>query len=393
MKGAVLLASASFGAIGACMTLPGSLLPVLVEAFDIRLVEAGSMLALQPIGYLLSVLAARGLIARFGARRVTSAGLLVFALGIIGFGLVSGWRAGAAVMFLSGLGFGSMEVAGNTLVLALGGARNANLLNFVHLFFGVGSLATPAVVTRAVAAGVSWRSVFVLVGAATAAIALSWVAVADPPAEEAHAETHAAAPRSRLVPLLLASILGLYVGVETGVGGWLTKFMVSEQGVALPFAGNALSAYWLGLSAGRFVLIFVAHHVAEGVLVVALSALSTAALVAAVVAPGPWLAAAAFTAAGLGYSGIFPAVIAMGGRFQPENTAAITSMLIAGAGVGGIVVPWVMSAVSDAVSVAAGMGFYAVMTGVMTALAVASNAVSHRSSAPSPTRPRVTGEG
>lgn len=375
MRGAVLLASASFGAIGACMTLPGSLLPVLVEAFDIRLVEAGSMLALQPIGYLLSVLASRQLIARLGARRVTSWGLLVFALGIVAFGLVSNWLAGAAAMFLSGLGFGAMEVAGNTLVLALGGARNANLLNFVHLFFGVGSLATPAIVTRAVAAGASWRAVFVLVGAATAAIALSWAAVADPPAEEAHPSAAARQPRARLLPLLLATILGLYVGVETGVGGWLTKFMVSERAVSLPFAGNALSSYWLGLSAGRLALIFLAHRIGDSVLVVGSAALSTAALALAVLAPGPWLAAAAFTVAGLGYSGIFPAVIAMGGRLQPENTAAITSVLIAGAGVGGIVVPWVMSAVSDGLSVTVGMAFYAAMTGVMTALAAANLAI------------------
>lgn len=367
---AVLLASASFGAIGACMTLPGSLLPVLVEAFDIRLVEAGTMLALQSIGYLLSVLVSRWLIARFGARRVTSAGLLLFGLGIVAFGQVSNWIAGACVMLVSGLGFGAMEVAGNTLVLALGGARNANMLNFVHLFFGIGSLATPAVVTRVVTAGVSWRWVFVVVGAATAVIALGWIAVEDPPAEEAHASARTTTPRSRMVPLLLASILGLYVGAEMGVGAWLTKFMVSEQGVTLPFAGNVLSAYWLGLSAGRFALIFVAHHIAESTLIAGLSALSSAALLGAVMAPDPWFAAAAFTVAGLGYSGVFPAVIALGGRYQPENTAAITSVLIAGAGVGGIVVPWLMSAVSDALSLTAGMALYAVLTAAMAALAV-----------------------
>lgn len=375
--GPILLASASFAAIGACLTLPGSLLPVLVETFGIRLVEAGSMLALQPVGYLLAVLASRSLIARFGARRVTGAGLLIFALGIMAFGLVSGWIAGAGAMFLSGLGFGAMEVAGNALVLALGGARNTNLLNFVHLFFGVGSLAAPAVVTNAVAAGASWRWVFIVTGGATAAIALSWTLTGDPPRAAGGTAAGGMGTHSRLVPLLLAAILGLYVGAEMGVGSWLTKFMVAEQGVSLPFAGNTLSSYWLGLALGRFVLAFVAHRIDEAILVLVLSIAAAAALAVAVTSGDPWISAAAFTAAGLGYSGIFPGVIALGGRHHPENPAAITSILIAGAGIGGILVPWLMSAIADAFSVTAGMAFYVAMTVLMAVFAVAYRA--HRS--------------
>ena len=362
-KAAVALASASFGVIGGCLTLPGSLLPILVESFHIRLVEAGSMLALQSIGYLASVLTARWLIARFGARRVVSAGLAIFALGIASFGTVSTWIAGAAAMLVSGIGFGSMEVACNALTLALGGARNINLLNFIHLFFGVGSLATPAVVTRLAAGGVSWRILFVAAGVATMLVALSWTLVDDVRAEEA-AHEHGRHTASRLVPFLLASVIGLYVGVEMGVGAWLTKFLVSS-GASLPFAGNVLSSYWLGLAAGRFALTFVAHYVAEERLLLALAATSTVALTAAVSLSGN-AAAVAFALTGAGYSGIFPIVIALGGRHQPEDPAGITSVLIAGAGIGGIVLPWLMSAISDAVSLTAGMRFYAAMTGLMT---------------------------
>lgn len=367
-RGVVLLASASFGALGACLTLPGSLLPILVEAFEVRLVEAGSMLALQPVGYLLSVFAAQRLIARLGARRVVAYGLLVYALGVVAFGLVRGWLQGSVVMFLGGLGFGAMEVAGNTLVLAVGGARSNNVLNFVHIFFGVGSLATPVAVTQAVAMGASWRAVFIVTGLLTAIVALAWNLVPEVPV--AREERHASAPRrSRLVPILLAAILGLYVGVEMGVGGWLTKFLVSERGVDLSFAGAVLSAYWLGLAAGRFVLAFAAHYVEERTLLLALTIASTATLTLATFAPGAWTATVLFTATGVGYSGIFPSVIALGGRFQPENTAAITSILISGAGIGGIAVPWLMSAISDGASLTAGMGFYAVMNAAMAVLA------------------------
>ena len=73
VRRAVVLSAASFGILGGCLTLPGTLLPLLVERFGIRLVEAGSMLALQPVGYLLAVTVAGRLIEAVrhasGARR------------------------------------------------------------------------------------------------------------------------------------------------------------------------------------------------------------------------------------------------------------------------------------------------------------------------------------
>src|SRR5262249_41075650 len=127
MRLMLLLSAASFGVFGACLTLPGTLLPLLVEQFGIRLVEAGSMLALQPVAYLLSVIAAGPVINRFGIRAVLSVALATSAVGFAGFGMMSSWRGGAAMMFLTGLGFGVMEVGTNSLLINVGGERRSNL--------------------------------------------------------------------------------------------------------------------------------------------------------------------------------------------------------------------------------------------------------------------------
>ena len=78
----VVLASATFAAVGGCLTVPGTLLPVLVDAFRIRLVEAGSLFALQATAYLLSVASAGWVIQRCGMRAVLSIGMLGFAAGL-----------------------------------------------------------------------------------------------------------------------------------------------------------------------------------------------------------------------------------------------------------------------------------------------------------------------
>ena len=365
------LSAASFAVLGACLTLPGTLLPLLVERFDIRLVEAGSMLALQPVGYLVTVIGAQYLIERWGMRAVLSAGPLAFAAGYGGFGLASGWMSGAAMMLLTGLGFGVAEVALNTLLINIGGERRANLLNFTHLFFGVGAFLAPPIVAYAVAAGLSWRVCFAAAAVAMAAIGGGWSrlhvdGVAVPAAVQRRVGR---AVRSRL-GYLLAAILGVYVGVEMGLGGWLTKYMVSERGVTLTYASNALSLYWMGLAAGRLALSALSHRVGETALLLGLTVVSGLALPAGLLAPVPWLAVLCFAVTGLGFSGIFPVVIALGGRHHPHDTAGITSVMITGAGIGGIVVPWAMSAIADAAGLRAGMVFYAVMGASMVGLSM-----------------------
>ncbi len=382
LRAITVLSASSFAAIGACLTLPGTLLPLLVKQFDMRLVEAGSMIALQSVAYLLSVQLAAGLLQRFGMRRALGASVFLFGLGVGGFGLTSSWIAGAAMLFASGLGFGVMEVAVNTLLIGVGGERSSNLLNFTHLFFGVGSFVAPALTAHAVTAGISWRLPFLAAGLATALVAAGWYARLSGEPAPAPFPAAGESPSQPRLAFVLAVLLGLYVGNETGLGAWLTKYMVSARQVSLSYAGNTLSLYWLGLTAGRLVLSGSAHRTSGERLLLGLTVFSSLALAAAILAGDAWLAALCFAGTGLGFSGIFPGVIALGGRLQPHRAAAVTSILITGAGIGGIVIPWTMSAIADRAGLVPGMMFYVATTAAMIALAVLVSRGVDREAAP-----------
>jgi len=377
----VVLSAASFGILGGCLTLPGTLLPLLVERFGIRLVEAGSMLALLPVGYLLAVTVAGRLIETYGMQRVLAAGMLTSAAGFAGFALISSWTGGASMMLIGGLGFGVMEVGTNTLLIVAGGERRSNLLNLAHLFFGVGSFITPVLAAHAVAAGVSWRITFLVAGVAAAVAAAGWglFDVQDVAAVRPAAGSTRSAVRSPSA-LLFAALLGVYVGTETGIGGWLTKYMVSVRQVTLVYAGNVLSVYWLGLAAGRLVLSVVSHHAREEALLVVLTLVATTAMCGVLMVEQSVGVVICAALTGLGFSGIFPAVIALGGRSHPHDTAGVTSVMIAGAGLGGILIPWTMSAVADAAGLTAGMSVYAVLCAVMVLQALIAPLVLRRGS-------------
>ena len=369
------LSAASFGALGGCLTLPGTLLPVLVERFGIRLFEAGSMLALQQVGYLLSVIAARSVIERFGMRAALSGALFTSAVGFGGFGMATGWVSGAIMMLVAGLGFGVMEVATNTLLITAGGERRLNMLNFAHLFFGVGSFAAPPIVAPAVAAGLSWRLTFFVAAGLLAAVALGWSRVRiDTPPSDASVAGSGTPWRVRSAQLF-ALVLGVYVGVELGIGGWLTKYMVSVRSTTLPYAGNVLSLYWLGLAAGRLLLSVLAHRVREQALLLWLAITSTAMVCGALAAASPWMSGLCFAGTGIAFSGIFPVVVALGGRYHAHDAAGVTSVMTAGAALGGILIPWTMSAIADTLGLVVGMALYAGLCGVMALLAAGLHAV------------------
>lgn len=368
---ALFLASVTFALLGACITIPGALLPLLVEDFHISLIEAGSMLALQPVGYLLAVVATGGLVSRFGVRWIAPLGFLVGAAGFAAFGLAGGWTSAGAAMFAFGLGFGVIEVGTNTALLAEGGSRRTNMLNFAHLFFGVGCVLTPAAATRAVNAGMSWRSEFLIAGGVIAALGVGWAAAAlDVGRRDAHASSGSA--RETLTPpvLVLAALLGIYVGVEVGIGGWLTKYMTDVHGLDLSRAGTALSLYWLGLTGGRLALSAVSHRFRERSLLIGLSAFATAAAALALSIQSTAAAEVCFALTGLGFSGIFPTVMALGAAAGPHDVARVTSVLITGAGIGGIVFPWLMAAISDGAGLTAGMLLYVAGSAAMIALSL-----------------------
>ncbi|MBI3785494.1 MAG: MFS transporter [Deltaproteobacteria bacterium] len=366
----VTLASVSFAALGVCMILPGALLPLLVDKFHMRLVEAGSMMALQPIGYLLAVACASRVIAALGMRRALRGGFFTTAAGYAGFGLAASWAAGSAMMFVAGVGIGTVEVAANALIVRAAGDRSAGLLNFAHLFFGIGSVVTPAIATQVVALGGTVTQTFLVTAAVTAAVAVGWSLLNEDAASDGSGDGEGEGLHRRFI-VLCAAMLAVYVGTEMGIGNWLTKYLVSARGVDLTTAGRALSLYWLGLTIGRLGLSFLSHRFTQQRLLFGLTLFAATFAWAALLAPSVRLEIAGFTLLGLGFSGIFPGIISLGGRFHPHNTAQATSIMIGGAGLGGIVIPWVMSGVADAISLPAGMAFYASMCFVMIALAVA----------------------
>jgi fucose permease len=153
-----------------------------------------------------------------------------------------------------------------------------------------------------------------------------------------------AAVLRRPAVLLGAVLLAVYVGLEIAVGNWGYTYLVEERSVSGLLAGYTASGYWLGLTAGRFLMSSVTAR-----LRLTQAGLMYACMVGTAVAGGlAWaapgtagLASAAFVLLGFFLGPVFPTMMAVTPRLAPERLVPTAiGVLSAGGLIGGSLFPW-----------------------------------------------------
>jgi len=92
---------------------------------------------------------------------------------------------------------------------------------------------------------------------------------------------------------------------------------------------------------------------------------ATLCLAAAMMSRGAFLAGVMFFATGLGFSAIYPIVMAIAGEAFPDQQGMAIGVVSTGGGLGACVFPFLMSALSNHWGIRAGFWFYLALTAIM----------------------------
>jgi len=333
----VLLVAAAAGLL---LSLYGPAIPELRAVFGVG--GGGSALVVSAhFAGAMAGIAWWGLERRLAARTWLLAAVGLLAAGAVGIAFAPAWPVVLAGAFALGGGFGVVVVALYGVIVEGFGGRAAAMLNLLGACFGAGAVVGPL----ASAATGGYRVPF-LAGAllAAGATTLARDLPAAPPA--------ATAPdRGRPAPGLVAgfvALCALYVGVESGVGGWETTSLLAG-GAGQAAAASWTAAYWAALTAGRLLAIPLAMRVAPPPLLAGSLALGAAGLA---LAHHPPLAPVAYTLAGLALGPVFPTALAWLAAAAP-GARGPTAMVFAAAQLGGVLVPALIGRLVDASSPAA----------------------------------------
>ncbi len=176
------LGSLGFGRFSFGMILPG-----MSQALDLTRSQAGLLLTLAFAGYVISSFTSGLLVARYGARRILSAGMIVTAAGLLVTGMATGLVAAALGQILTGLGSGTAYIPGVSLATTwFHTSRRGMASGVMAMGCGIGlvtaGLVVPAIFGIFGAGG--WRVSWYFYALATLAVAVvEYLFVRNSPAE------------------------------------------------------------------------------------------------------------------------------------------------------------------------------------------------------------------
>ena len=368
LTSSVVLSYVAFVLVGVSAGVGGVLIPAQIRDYDIDMATIGLTFVTFSVGFFVAGTSVGALISRLGMRGSLLAGGACFVAAELFMATRPAFLLFVVVQALAGYGIGVLESALNVHLSALPSA--ASLLNRLHGFFGVGALLGPLLASWMLTFA-AWPAVLLVLALLTVPVPLGFAVVL--PRDGARGEIgDQTAParhgmlrtilRDRAV-LLAAAFLAVYVGLEVSTGNWAYTYLVDERGSGALAAGWAVSAYWLGLTVGRFVISPLANRVGVSSARTMLGCLVAVVVVTLLTWAAPGAAVAGgFAALGFFLGPLFPTAMAMVPTMtEPSLVPTAIGVMNGVSVIGGAALPWLAGAIAEGVGIGVLLGYVAVL--------------------------------
>ena len=331
----------AFILLGLTIAAEGPTLLKLAEHTSSALDEISSIFLFGSLGYLLGSYIGGRLYDRVPGHRFMAGVLIFLGLTIALVPLASSRWVLFTVALISGLFKGALDVGCNTLLLWVHNESVGPFMNGLHAFFGVGAFIAPLIVAQviAVTGDIYWVYWFFAIAAFPLAI---WIWSLPSPASRAVPAQHESAPFQILPVLIMVLCFVLYVGGEAGYGAWIYTYAFTLNFGTEVTAAYLTSAFWGSFTLGRLLGIWVSTR-ARPITILALDFVGCIASVGLILlfqesAILLWIGTFLF---GISQASIFPTFLTLAEE-RMHVTGTIAGLFLVGAGVGGMILPWLI---------------------------------------------------
>jgi FHS family glucose/mannose:H+ symporter-like MFS transporter len=335
----------SFVLLGAIQAMYGPAFPFFQSAYGVSARAVGLVMSLHFAGSVTAILLGGFLLERLGYGLIFTISASLVTVGCLGLALSPAWILTLLSALAVGLGYGGFAGSMNILFGQSFGARGATALNFLNGMFGIGAVLGPWLIKVFLPLGLTWP--FLIAAGVGVAVVVLASRLSVPRGQGGAAVPEAGSGGVPWLLVLFLAMYFLYVGSETGAGGWLATHLTPFYGEAPATAFTAW--FWVAFTLGRFLA-------APLALVLKPSRLVMGAGVGSVLAFGvchvPGLAPYGYILAGLFLAPIFPTGLAWLREVMPRRAVRASTLLIASASMGGVVFPPLVGLVVDLTSYA-----------------------------------------
>jgi fucose permease len=323
----------AFLVVGLSVSILGPALSELRDRTGSTLGAIGVLFVTQSLGYIAGSLGGGAALDRMHGHRLFAGSLIVMGLAL---GMVPHMSelVGEAIVFgVLGVGASAVDLGANTMLIWHRGSEVGRSMNLLHLCFGIGALSSPLLMQLGLGIAAT--------GGAIAAFLIAGWALLVPPPHAPVVKRDDQTDTTLGLLALAAMFFVLYVGLEVGFGGWIHTY---GEEIHFSSAGATwlTALFWTSFTLGRLLAAWLAHKVVPKTLLAGACTLAVVSALALTIADGApavvWPATALF---GLAVAPQFPVMFTYLER-RINVTGSATSWFVCGAGVGGLVFPWLI---------------------------------------------------
>ncbi len=370
----ILSAILAIFAYGLIAPILGALLP----SYALTAGQQGTLAMLQAIGLVVASLSAGPFIDIRGNKAALLTGLALVVIALAAAPNAGGYHVLLVVYFVLGFGGGVVVSGSNVLAGAVDPARRGSVLNFLNLFFGLGSIITTYIASEHID-----PAVVCYIIAAITALAFAVNAVTRMPSPLGKTNFHMSEIPGLLtkLPLILLSLfLFLYVACEVGVWNWLKTYLVDTVHFDPRSAGHVVSyGFAFGILLGRVVVSRVLTRIPALTVTLVVSILMAITTYLMLNLQSSAAITAAVFCAGLSMAPVFPTTLAMSQDAFPRGTATAMSIILTFGWIGLAVSSPIIGALSEGGTYRQGLMLIPVFSVLMVLVNLALRPVMKRS--------------
>jgi fucose permease len=351
-----------------CLAIAVNLMPIFLTTLRVDLSgrtgltgeQLGRISAITFAGLVGGILFTGPLADRWGGKTFSVLGTLLIGVGLALLGISPGYSMVLVAVFVMGLGAGILDMVLSPIIAALQPDSRATALNWLHSFYGIGTVITVLVGTLAFRLGIGWRTISLIFIIVPLLVTLGFLNVDLPPLisdkEGGRTPLRDLCRNSSFVAVNVAIFLG--GALELGLAQWLPAYAEMSLGFSKSTGSLSLLAFSAAMALGRIFAGLFGRRVNPITLMLGCCWMSVVLFLLACFAFWPVVALTASVAVGLAGSCLWPSTLGVAADRFPRGGATMFGLLAAFGNLGGILMPWLVGVTFGLVILAAGLSHF-----------------------------------
>jgi len=355
----------SFISLGLPDSMLGTAWPTIRTDLSLPMAGAGLISMIISGGTIVSSMLSGRLINRLGTAKLTLISVFMTAMALLGFSFSKSYLWLCMMAISLGLGAGAVDAGLNNFVALHFSARH---MSWLHCFWGVGATAGPVIMSAAISQTGLWRRGYLSVAVIQSCLFIIllvslpiWRAFKDDFKDNGE-ENAAVEDESRKLfklPGIGTALVGFfcYSALEVAAGLWGASYLVQIKGISAEVAAGWISAYYLGITIGRFINGFITAKFSNPALIRGGQFIIGIGTLLLLFFNQTYINLAGLVLVGMGCAPIYPSMLhETPVRFGKNNSSRLMGIQMAFAYMGSTLMPPLLGLIMDAL----GIGLYPV---------------------------------